>query len=48
MLSDIPSSRCNVQSFKVVEVETHGDGALALVLGHAFVNEKEHPYLEVM
>ena len=48
MLSDIPSFRCKVQSFEVVEVETYGDRALAVVLGHADVNGKGHPHLEVI
>ena len=32
---------------KVVEVETYGERALAMVAGHAVVNEKEDPYLQV-
>ena len=46
-LRDVPPSDCKIRSFKVVEVETYGDRAVAVVLGHTKVNEKEHPYLDV-
>ena len=46
ILNDIPEYEDH--DHKVVEVERHGERALAMVAGHAVVNEIEDPYLHIL
>ena len=43
----VPFTRCKILNYKVVEIETHGERALTIVLGHADMNGLNHPYLQV-
>ena len=41
-------SNCEVRSVNIVKVETYGERALALVIGHEDINKKDHQYVEVI
>ena len=46
-MQDARETRCEVNNYRIVVVEEHGDTAIALVVGHADVGKEEHPFVEV-